>query len=193
MGVNFHSGNVINAPPGDSGDGGGYMRDLWGMTAKGAGLEPHLEHPDFPGSTSLNIQAGEHTKLYEDHEAARLNAEHIKANPTHYIPPHHEDRPVVSYRTDMVTDNLDHAHRSSNQVGVYATRPSDIQDASGAYHSAAQIQQDLNLPKMPEYVSSVHPDIGTDILASRPISGNARQYELKQLADTWFGTPTPLS
>jgi len=187
----------------------GYLRDLWGMTGKAANLESHTEHPDFRGASAGNVHS--HAKLTggegltgneawnaQRNDAARRNEEARKAfeesglPPGDFIKPYHENRPIVSYRTDMHTDEISRVHGEDNKISRWATRRQDIQDATGQYVSGEEAQQRLNTPNTPTDVSSVHPDIGTDIIASRPISGDARQYQLLQLAESWFGPSTKL-
>ena len=191
----------VSTPPGRPSNTGqsqppraddGYLRDLWGVTGNAANLEGHTEHPDFPAGSAGSIHSSPNTVLHPRDEAARFNAESLAENPSHNIPPYHPDRAIISYRTDMETDNISRVHGADNKVGPWATRTSDIQNAAGEYVSGSEARKILATPGTPTDVSLVHPPVGTDVLASRPISDDARQYQLLTLAQSWFGNSTKL-
>lgn len=185
-GSNVTGGDVINR------EDDGYLRDLFGMTAKASNLEKHTEHPDFPASSAGNIHSSSNTALHPRDDAARRNVEYLASHPSHDISPYHEDRPVISYRTDMETDNMSRVHADKNKVGPFTTRTADIRDESGNYSTGQQAMDDLSLKRLPTHATPVRPDIGTDVLASKPISDSARQYELLRLVESWFGPSTKL-
>ncbi len=177
-------GNNTGAPPAP-----GYNQDLWSLTSPAATLHGHQAHPELSGASAGNIHANPNTQLMHRDWATEQNASQSPGSTSIYS----ESAPVVVYRTDMPTTHspdpyptdMSRLHHG-NVVGGYAT---NAQDINYGHISGSEGARRLDLPKdnpLPTHVVNVDLPIGTSVEASRPQSGEARQYRLYERIASWF-------
>ncbi len=171
-----------NPPPPPPGVPVNYYNDLWSLTAPAATNEGDIPHPEIPGATSAQLHASPGLELKDREWAAQQNALREAGR----TPEYHPEVPVVIYSVNLTPTDFDRVHGPNNQEGPYATRPVDINDG---HMSAEEIAQKLSLPRdqpLPTKVSDVHVAHGTFVEASRPISGEARQFKISDLGSVSF-------
>lgn len=169
----------MGRPPGMSES---FYNDLWSLTAPSATNEGHLPHPEMPGATSAQLHASPGLELKDREWAAQQNALQDAGR----TPEYHAEAPVVIYRVNLTPTEFERVHGADNQEGRYATRPVDINDG---HMSAEEIARRLSLPTdqpLPTKVSDVHVAHGTFIEASRPDSGEARQFKISDIGSVSF-------
>ncbi len=168
-----------------------YFSDLWKLTAPAATNEAHIPHPELPATTSGNIHASVGLELRDREWAAQQNAGQDPRD----TPTYHTQAPVVVYNTDIDAEGVVRVHTLKSDslntedttVGNWSTRSSDINDG---HLPAKEIADRLSLPSskpLPTHISDVTPPVGTTVEASRPISGEARQFSMRDRIASWFG------
>ncbi|MFY9288785.1 MAG: hypothetical protein WAO98_09830 [Alphaproteobacteria bacterium] len=171
----------------------GYVQELFRLTASAANLHGHQSHPELSGASAGNIHS-DATLMGRDWAAQQNAAQEVGTTLTY-----HEDAPVIVYRTDMPTTHQPDPHPTDmarlhhgNVVGAYATNAQDVKygDITGS-----EGQRMLSLPKdnpLPTHIVDVSLPIGTFVEASRPISGEVRQYKLFERVSAWFSNSRKL-
>jgi len=159
-----------------------YYNDLWSLTAPAATNEGYIPHPEIAGATSAQLHASQGLELKDRDWAAQQNA----LRPEGHIPEFHEQAPVVVYRINLEPTDLERAHREANKLGEYATQARYINDGHMDPEEIARILSLQTTDRhgnkiLPTHISDVDVSIGTEVVASRPISGEARQYKISDL------------
>lgn len=159
-----------------------YYNDLWSLTAPASTNEGHIPHPEIAGATSGQLHASRGLEL-KDREWAGQQNEKQEAG---QIPEYHPEAPVIIYRINLEPTDLERAHREANQLGEYSTQARYINDGHMSAEEIANILSlrttDKNGNKiLPTHISDVNVAVGTEVVASRPISGEARQYKISDL------------
>lgn len=159
-----------------------FYNDLWSLTAPSATNEGHIPHPEIPGATSAQLHASLGLELKDRDWAAQQNSLQDPGK----VPEYHPEAPVVIYSINLTPTELDRVHGADNQHGRYATRPVDINDG---HMSAEEIARRLSLPPdqpLPTKVSDVQVAHGAFVEASRPDSGEVRQFKISDLGSVSF-------
>lgn len=177
-----------NPPPPPANVPVNYYNDLWKLTAPAATNEGSVPHPELPGASSSQIHASQGLELKERDWAAQQNAQQAADETAIY----HTQAPVIVYNTNIDANGFVRLHHDYNQVGDWSTRDRDVNYGHiDQQEAASRLSLPQNSP-LPTHISDLSPPIGTSVEASRPISGEAMQFNIHERIATWFSNPRPL-
>ncbi|MFA5957061.1 hypothetical protein [Hyphomicrobium sp.] len=159
-----------------------YTQELFRIMAPAYTQPVNTPHPQMSGATAGVIFSCE---VKPRDWTAQQNAQ----QPIGSIPNYNTNSPALAYSTTIPTTDVVRAHHVSNEPGPWATRAADI---NHGHLSGDHVQRILALKDTPTHVSDVNVPIGTFVVASRPISGEAQQFNLAGNIGDCFRNSRPL-